>query len=380
VSRFLIVVPPLAGHVNPALALAHALAGRGHEVAWACPETFIRPLVGPGAMVYRTGMRLYRPQGDCGAAAVKSLWEGFIVPFARFTRPAVEHAVQAYRPDVMVADQHAVAGALAARRYGLRWASLAPGSMELTRPYRALPRVDAWIRGHGALLCAEAGLPPDEAFDPRFSPYLVLACTTAALTGGVAFPEHFALVGPMLAGRPSGPDFPWDWLDPGRSHVLVTLGTLAAGIAKDFYARAADALAPLGGRLQAIIVAPAGTLPDPPPHILAMPQAPLLELMPRLDAVLCHGGMNTVGEALAHGIPLVIAPIRHDQPVTAAQVVASGAGIRVRFARAAAAELRAAVTAVLDDPAYRGAARRVGDSFAAAGGAVAAAERLEKLA
>jgi zeaxanthin glucosyltransferase len=380
VSRFLLVVPPLAGHVNPAIAVGHALAGRGHDVAWACPETFIRPLVGSGAVVYRTGMRLYRPQGDCGAAAMKSLWEGFIVPFARFTLPAVEHAVQAYRPDVVVVDQHAVAGAMVARRHGLRWASLAPGSMELTRPYRALPRVDAWIRGHCAMLCAEAGLPPDEAFDPRFSPHLVLACTTAALTGDVVFPDHFALVGPMLAGRPSGPDFPWDRLDAGRRHVLVTVGTLAADIAKDFYAMAAGAMAPLGGRLQAIVVAPAGSLPDLPPHILTTAQAPLLELMPHLDAVLCHGGMNTVGEALAHGIPLVIAPIRHDQPVTAAQVVAAGAGIRVRFARAGAAQLRAAVTAVLDDPAYRAAARRVGASFAAAGGAAAAAERLEKLA
>ena len=291
-SRFLLVVPPLAGHVNPALGLGHALAARGHEVAWACSETFIRPLVGPAATVYRTGMRLYRPQSDRGAAAMKSLWEEFIVPFARFTRPAVEQAVQAYRPDVMVVDQHAVAGAIVARQHGLRWASLAPGSMELTRPYRALSKVNAWMRGHCAALCAEAGLPRDETFDPRFSPYLVLACTTAALTGPAAFPDHFALVGPMLAGQAS-----------------------RAGL---------------------------------PPHILAVPQVPLLDLIPHLDAVTCHGGMNTVGEALAHGVPLVVAPIRHDQPITAAQVVAAAAGIRVRFARVRPAQLRAAVTAVLD--------------------------------
>jgi UDP:flavonoid glycosyltransferase YjiC (YdhE family) len=90
--------------------------------------------------------------------------------------------------------------------------------------------------------------------------------------------------------------------------------------------------------------------------------------------------MNTVGEALAHVVPLVIAPIRHDQPVTAAQVAEAGAGIRVRFARVTAAQLRTAVTAVLDDTAYRSAARRVEDSFAAAGGAAAAVERLEQLA
>jgi zeaxanthin glucosyltransferase len=380
VSRFLLVVPPLAGHVNPAAGVSSALAGRGHEVAWVCSETFIRPLIGPEATVYQTGTRLYRPLGDRGLASLKSLWEGFIVPFARFTRPAVERAIEAYRPDVMVVDQHTLAGAIVARRHGLCWASLAPGSMELTRPYRALPKVDAWISGHCAALCGEAGLSRDETFDPRFSPYLVLACTTAALTGSVAFPDHFALVGPMLAGRAPGPPFPWDRLHPGRRLVLVTVGTLSTEMAKDFYARAVAALRPLADRVQAIVVAPAGTLLDPPPHVLVMPQVPLLELMPYLDAVVCHGGMNTVGEALAHGVPLVIAPIRHDQPVTAAQVVRAGAGIRVRFARVRAEQLRAAITTVLDDPAYRHAARRVSQSFAAAGGAARAAERLEQLA
>src|SRR6266851_7708592 len=137
VSRFLFVVPPLAGHVYPAAGLGQALAGRGHEMAWVCAESFIRPLVGPDATVYRTGTRLYRPLTDSGLAGLRSLWDEFIVPFARFTLPAVERAAQAYRPDVMVVDQHALAGAIVAHRHGLRWASLAPGALELTRPYRA---------------------------------------------------------------------------------------------------------------------------------------------------------------------------------------------------------------------------------------------------
>jgi UDP:flavonoid glycosyltransferase YjiC (YdhE family) len=106
----------------------------------------------------------------------------------------------------------------------------------------------------------------------------------------------------------------------------------------------------------------------------------VLALMPRLDAVICHGGMNTVCEALAHGVPLVLAPIRHDQPVVASQVVRAGAGIRVPFSRVSPGQLRAALTTVLGDPAYRRTAAEVGDSFAAAGGAAAAAARLEGVA
>jgi hypothetical protein len=55
------------------------------------------------------------------------------------------------------------------------------------------------------------------------------------------------------------------------------------------------------------------------------------------------------------------------------------AGIRLHFARLRAAEMRDAVRAVLGDPAYRNAACRVRDSFAAAGGATAAADHLEEL-
>ncbi|MGH3826531.1 MAG: glycosyltransferase, partial [Pseudonocardiaceae bacterium] len=129
----------------------------------------------------------------------------------------------------------------------------------------------------------------------------------------------------------------------------------------------------------AILVAPpdlVGALPD---HVLARRFVPQLDLLPRLDAVVCHGGDNTVCEALAHRLPLVVAPIRDSQPVVAGQVVAAGAGIRVHYGRVGATELRQAITTVLDDPSYRAAARRVQASFAAAGGAATAADHLEKL-
>ena len=34
-SRFLFVVPPLTGHINPTVAVGAELTARGHEVAWA---------------------------------------------------------------------------------------------------------------------------------------------------------------------------------------------------------------------------------------------------------------------------------------------------------------------------------------------------------
>ena len=391
-SRFLIVTLPLTGHAQPAAAVADALSARGHEVAWCGSNAYFKPLLGPEAIVFSTGTRLFRDQAGHGISALKSLWQQYVIPMARFTLPAVDRAIGEYRPDVVLVDQHALAGALAAHRHGLPWATLITGAMELTHPLAALPRVDEWIRAQLASFCrdvsgdrdltrdtaAGAGSGGDGGLDLLFSPYLVIAFTTPAVTGGQPFPDHFALVGAVRLDRPG--TFAWDLLDPARRKVLISVGTLATGLAADFYQRAAAAVAPLSDTVQAIIVGPPELVPDPPGNVLVVPSVPMLALLPRLDAVISHGGMNTVSETLAHGLPLVIAPIRHDQPVVASQVARAGAGIRVPFSRVRPAQLREALVTILDDPSYRHAAERIRDSFAAAGGAAAAAVRLECVA
>jgi zeaxanthin glucosyltransferase len=373
VSRFLIVTLPLTGHAYRALAVAEELSARGHEVAWCGPKAYFGPLLGPDATLFPTGTRLFREQAGHGIAALKSLWQQYLIPLARFMLPSVNRAVDAYQPDVVIVDQHALAGPLAAHQHGLPWATLITEAMELTHPLASLPRVDAWVHAQVTSLCQEAGI-SDAGFDPLFSPYLVVAFTTPALTGGGPFPGHFALVGAAMRENPS--DFAWDLLDPARRKVLITVGTLATGLAENFYQRAAAAVTPLAGPLQAIIVGPPGLLPDPPGNVLMVPSVPMLALLPQLDAVISHGGMNTVCETLGHGVPLVLAPIRHDQPVVADQVVRAGAGLRVPFRRVRPGQLREALTAVLDDPSYRHAAMKIRDSFTAAGGAAKAAEQI----
>jgi MGT family glycosyltransferase len=229
-------------------------------------------------------------------------------------------------------------------------------------------------------LWTAAGLPGAPPHDLRFSPHQVLAFTSEALAGAVAAPASVTFVGPALRARTGTGDFPWAWVDPARRLVLVTMGTLAMDVAADFYRRMVDALRPLGDGVQAVVVAPDGTVPDPPPHVLTVPYAPVLDLMPHLSAVVSHGGLNTVTEALAHAVPLVVAPISADQPINADRVVAAGAGRRVRFERSGPDELRAALLAVLDDPAHTAGAAGIRDSFHAAGGAPAAARHLEALA
>ena len=50
--KFLFVVPPLTGHVNPTVSVARALEARGHEVAWVAHPGKVRPLLPAGARLF----------------------------------------------------------------------------------------------------------------------------------------------------------------------------------------------------------------------------------------------------------------------------------------------------------------------------------------
>ncbi|MEU9896490.1 glycosyltransferase [Streptomyces phaeochromogenes] len=399
-SCFLFVVPPLVGHINPTVGVAAELTARGHRVAWASADPgLVRQLAGDEAVVFPcagpvlTGEDGVRPAELRGPEALKFLWERFLVPLAEAMAPGVRAAIGEFGPDVVVADQQAFAGGLVAERLRVPWATSSTTSAEFTfaDALAGMPKVADWLDTLLHELRGRIG-DPSGAADPRFSPHLVLAFSTPELVGSGAG-DRIRWVGPSMAPRPTSADFPWTWLDPARATVLVTLGTANTDVGARFLAECRDALRRRADRVQAVIVDPVNVLgahADPDDlngmddkedkDVLIRSSVPQLPLLERVDAVVCHAGHNTVCEALWHGVPLVVAPIRDDQPVVAGQVVDAGAGIRVRFGRVAAPKLGAAIDAVLHEPGYRAAAERIRTAFRAAGGARAAATHLEELA
>lgn len=385
-SRFAFVVPPLTGHVNPTVSVANVLASRGHEVMWIGHER-VRALLPDGARLHALdgagGEAWFSPAMDRskrvrGLESLQLLWQELLVPLARAMLPGVEAAIGALRPDVLIVDQQAIAGALAARRAKLRWASFATTSAGVTDPLADLPKVKAWVDARLASLQEGAGLPV--VAGGELSPQLVVVFSTAALVGAQKFPPHYAFVGPSIQARGDATPFPFERLEIGKRRVLVSLGTVSADRGDGFYDTVVDAFAG-DPDVQIVLVAPAGAVTrTPPPTMIVRPRVPQLALLPHMHAVVSHGGHNTVCETLAQGLPLVVTPIRDDQPVVARQVVDAGCGVRLRYGRLPPRALRDAVHAVLADAKFREGAARVKASFEAAGGAPRAATLLEGLA
>ncbi|TDP92998.1 glycosyltransferase [Labedaea rhizosphaerae] len=360
------------------LAVGQELVHSGHDVIWCGPEKVLRPLVGPDAVVHPTGVRAYRRYDETGMAGLRALWDGYLLPFTRFTLSAVDAAVAEHRPDVVVTEQYAFAGGVVAHRRGVPWVSLCTGTLELTPPAE-LAGFDEFVADRVAQVREMAGLPAGAPVDPRFSPYLVLALTSPALLTGADLPSRCVLTGAVLGSRPNAPDFPWHAWDSSRRHVLVTVGTLVGHMIGDFYDRAATVLSALSDDVQAVFVTSGVAADSFPADAIVAELVPMLDLLPRLDALVCHAG-GAATEALAHGVPMVLAPVRAEQVALAHQIAASGAGIEVPILDATVAELDTAVRAVLDEPRYRQRARHIAGEFADAGGASAAATHIAALA
>ena len=405
-ATMMFVVPPLAGHLNPATAVAGELAARGHRVvlvahsglvtqAPAGVELLELPVDPAGAAARAEGEAA--AQRLRGVAALRFLWRDFLIPLGASMIDAVDEAMEKVRPDVLVADQQAIAASVVARRRGVPLAVLATTPAEFDDPYAGLDRVGVWVADQLRAFQAEHGLPTGEAAagqetpsDPRFAGELILVCSVPGLLAAPP-PPPARCVGSVTGPRP-GEEFPWSWLDGDRPTVLISLGTVTRDAGRRFLRAAAEAAVTLAAERRraarraprAVLVAPPGTADDlaatAPDDLLVRPRVPQLALLPHLSAVVCHAGNNTVCESLAHGLPLVVAPVRDDQPIIARQVERAGAGVRVPFARAGAREIATALASVLDDPGPRSAAAALREQFAAAGGAAAAATCVAELA
>lgn len=116
----------------------------------------------------------------------------------------------------------------------------------------------------------------------------------------------------------------------------------------------------------------APTLLDLPANASAVAYLPHEHVLGDANLVVHHAGHGTTLTALAHGVPMVCLPMGRDQFFLAQRVEELGVGLQLPPG-SSPGDVAAAVRAVLDDPTFADAARRMAEAIAAFGGADAAA-------
>ena len=107
---------------------------------------------------------------------------------------------------------------------------------------------------------------------------------------------------------------------------------------------------------------------------------PQVSVLPHVDAVITHGGNNTVTECMWFGKPMIVLPIFWDQHDNAQRVHETGYGVRLPTYTFDDVELVDALARVLSDRALRDACEAAGRRLRQTPGTALAADLIERLA
>jgi UDP:flavonoid glycosyltransferase YjiC (YdhE family) len=194
-------------------------------------------------------------------------------------------------------------------------------------------------------------------------------------------PSELHFVGPLSATGSQAPLPPW-WaeLDGSRPVIHVTQGTVAN---TDYEQAIAPALQALADEDVLVVITTGGrpldTLPPLPGNARAATYLPYDELLPRTAVYVTNGGYGGVQYALRYGVPIVATGGKEDKPEVGARVAWSGVGRRIRSERPTPRALRRDILAVLNQPHYRQASRRVAADMSAAPGFAGLADIVDQL-
>lgn len=229
----------------------------------------------------------------------------------------------------------------------------------------------------------DLGLPPGghPLFEGQHSPHLVLALFTKLLGKPQRdWPPNVTLTGACFYDRNDGHESLSPaleaFLGAGPAPLVFTLGSTAVLNAGDFYAESAAAARRLGRR--AVLLCgktPPRGVEGPDLHLADY--APYSLLFPRAEAVICSGGVGTLGQCLKAGVPFVVVPFGNDQPDNAARCFRLGVSRslpRSRYHQDRAAET---IGALLADPVARPRARECASVVASEDGVNAACDAIE---
>jgi zeaxanthin glucosyltransferase len=373
-TRVLFCVIPEKGHLNPYIGPAQQLVAAGHSVLFNAGGDISAQLrvagfaqVPPYAVAAGDD---HTHRGPAFAARIRDgAWlrgwiKSLLVDAAEVQILPLRELIRTTRPDVVAIDPMVYAAAIACELEDVPWAAISNSLNPALPPGldSELLRTVSWLDDDRAALFARHRVTASFRGCDVLSPHLTVAFTTKELVGDVPGVE---LVGPSLPKHERGDevDFPWDWLDGVRPLIYASFGS-QIGYQPVLFRRLIAAVADRGVQLVASAsdLATSGELGPLPDNVLLRPYVPQLALLERANVMVTHGGANSVMEAIAKSVPLLLVPLCNDQFHQGHFIERAGIG-RTLAETCTTEQLGAAIDALIANGPERQALARVSASY-----------------
>lgn len=190
------------------------------------------------------------------------------------------------------------------------------------------------------------------------------------------FPEaQFHFIGPSVYDRREEP-FP----ALSGPVIYISIGTILKGGGR-FFRACLDAFQEKNVTVVLSVgsfeIAKLGNIPQ---NFIIRNHIPQITVLKQADLFITHGGMNSVSEAMIHGVPMVVIPFVSDQPVNAEQVVRLGLGRVLDYKAVTSQSLENAAFSVLADKEIQTNVRRMKERITHAPGNRGAVRIIEEYA
>ena len=193
------------------------------------------------------------------------------------------------------------------------------------------------------------------------------------------FPEQARHVGFPLYDERDTATLPAElesFLEAGEPPIAFTPGS-AMHFGERFFAAAVGACERLGRR-GLLLSRQTSHLPASlPPSVMHASFAPFSLLLPRCAAIVHHGGVGTLSQGLAAGVPQVVMPMSHDQPDNARRLKTLGVGEAIKPRKFKARRLAKVLGRLLDDPKVAARCRDYAGRLSGVDGLASAANEVE---
>jgi rhamnosyltransferase subunit B len=167
-----------------------------------------------------------------------------------------------------------------------------------------------------------------------------------------------------------------EFLRAGSKPIVFTPGS-AMVHGRDFFTAAVEACNQLNRR-GLLLTRYAEQIPSNlPATVMHCTFAPFSEVLPHAAALVHHGGIGTMSQALAAGVPQAVMPMSHDQPDNACRALGLGVARVISPKKFDATTLAAALRDLLDSPAVAQRCTEAASRFRGADGIRDAADAIE---